>query len=265
MDASLDDYISQNKLQFTGGRRGGGRGRGGNRGGGGPIRNRGSETRRAAAPREQSTRVPAGPWRHDRYQNGTAMNGSRPQPLLSMGAMSAPGSGPVKLIVSNLDYQVSDGDIRELFGEFGGMTSAAVHFDSSGVSLGSAQVIYKDRTSANRAKQQYNGVHLDGRPMNISIDGDRGMTSGGGFSRPAVNQSASRFNRGFGNDSRPPRGPRSDGGRGRAGAGRGNDSGRSRGSGRGGRGGRSGDRPLKTAEELDAEMEKYLQEAKKKN
>ena len=84
---------------------------------------------------------PDGQWDHDLYGRGGARGG------LSTGRSTGISTSG-KLIVSNLDFGVSDSDIHELFSEFGSLKLANVHYDRSGRSLGTAEVSFDRRGDA---------------------------------------------------------------------------------------------------------------------
>uniref|UniRef100_A0A0K8TM95 Putative rrm motif-containing protein n=1 Tax=Tabanus bromius TaxID=304241 RepID=A0A0K8TM95_TABBR len=175
IEMSLDDIIKANKSKPTGAKRGGIRGlqrKGGRGGGGGGVFRGGQRTGGSGILKGRSrggitrSKFPRGDvnsaWKHDMY-DGPKRNGGAG---LKVGG--APGSG-AKLVVSNLDYGVSESDIHELFADFGPLKSASVHYDRSGRSLGTADVIFERRADAVKAMKQYHGVPLDGRPMNIQL------------------------------------------------------------------------------------------------
>jgi len=231
MDMSLDEIIKIDGISGNRRGRGRGRGRGAARGRGtGQMRTAGGQaagrlTSRAGArstPYNRPNKVPQDKWQHDMFDGPKTR-----------------GTGAAHLLVSNLDFGVSDTDIQELFMEFGHLKKAAVHYDRSGRSQGTADVIFDNRNDAVTAMKQYNGVPLDGRPMKIQLVSDGGSTVG----RTSASTGGAEFNR-----------PKTSGTRGRGQGGRGGTRGGSRG------GAREKKTPV-TAEDLDADLDSYISKA----
>ncbi|XP_029362234.1 THO complex subunit 4-like isoform X2 [Echeneis naucrates] len=234
MSMSLDDIIKMNKK--------GGRGEGSSRSGGSSARAGGSsrpmrgrqnnfnrERNNRSTPYTRPRELPD-KWQHDMFEEH--VGGYRGPSAEAERSVESSG----KLLISNLDFGVSDSDIKELFAEFGALRKASVHYDRSGRSKGTADVHFENKADAHKAMKHYNGVPLDGRPMKIQLSSDdvqSRQSTQGGFDRSRLGQP--KF-------ERRERGERRPGGSG----------GDFRGRGRGG-----GNRPQLSAEELDAQLDAY--------
>ncbi|KAH9609777.1 hypothetical protein KSS87_012767 [Heliosperma pusillum] len=235
LDMSLDDLIKNNKSSSSSGGR--------HRSGAAPPRRFDNRAANRAAPYSMP-RAPDSLWKHDMYGSRGSFGGGGGGDGRRGGSSSIETG--TKLYISNLDYGVSTDDVKELFSEVGDLKRYNVHYDRSGRSKGTAEVVYSRRNDALAAVKRYNNVELDGKPIKIEIVGPNASSAG---ALPPVSN-------GF---------PRNPLGYDRIGRGRGGPMGRPR-SGRGfGRGrGRGRDRDEKiSAEDLDAELEKYHSAAAK--
>ncbi|XP_062201901.1 THO complex subunit 4B-like [Phragmites australis] len=244
LDMPLDDLISKNKNKNKQHNQR-------PRGAGGPA---------PTAPRRRfNTRAAAAPYHHHRTTSSFQAH-ARPM-AYGYGAqppMSALDT-PTKLYISNLDYAVSNDDIKELFSDVGDIKRFSINYDRSGRSKGTAEVVFSRRSDALAAVKRYNNVQLDGKPMKIEIIGTN--IEAPPVATLAFNPPAANFNLPF--KSGPGRGgaggwPRGRGGFGGRGRGRGHG-GRGQGRGGQGRGGR-GDQQV-SAKDLDADLDKYHAEA----
>ncbi|CAJ1955764.1 unnamed protein product [Sphenostylis stenocarpa] len=240
LDMTLDDIIKNNKKSASTNTRGRGRASGP-----GPARRLPNRAANRPAP-YAAAKAPETAWQHDMYADQPVAAAFQGQ-----GGRASSIETGTKLYISNLDYGVSNDDIKELFLEVGDLKRHTVHYDRSGRSKGTAEVVFSRRADAVAAVKRYHNVQLDGKPMKVEIVGTNIATHA---AVPTVNGT-------FGNSSGPPRS-----GQGRSGPlGRLRGTARGRGGNRRGRGrGRGRDEKV-SAEDLDAELEKYHAEAMQLN
>ncbi|CAM0950607.1 unnamed protein product [Alopecurus aequalis] len=267
LDMSLDDLITKNKSSSQTQNRRGRRNPASASASGGPAPTGRRFQARAA------TRAAAAPYHQFNFRQQAPpafAYAAQAQPMPMLAAPSGSESG--KLYISNLDYNVSNEDIKELFTEVGDLERYSINYDKSGRSKGTAEVVFARRSDAIAALKRYNNVQLDGKAMKIEFIGTNiaapapaiftlNTPAIGNFnfpirSAPGMDGGGRGWPRGrggFGGGGRGRGWPRGGGGFGERGRGRGAVG---RGRGRGGR----GSQPV-SANDLDADLDKYHSQA----
>jgi cold-inducible RNA-binding protein len=86
-----------------------------------------------------------------------------------------------KLYIGNLGYEVTQGDLEELFAQAGTCQSAAVIIDrTTGQSRGFGFVEMSSNAEAEKAIQQFNGHDFKGRALKVNEAIERNNSGGGG-------------------------------------------------------------------------------------
>jgi RNA recognition motif-containing protein len=89
----------------------------------------------------------------------------------------------MNIYIANLSYDVNDADLKELFEEYGAVSSAKVITDKfSGKSRGFGFVEMDDNTEAQKAIDGLNQCEYDGKVINVNVAKPRTERSGGGSS-----------------------------------------------------------------------------------
>ena len=93
----------------------------------------------------------------------------------------------MNIYIANLSYGVTDQDLKQLFEEYGDITSAKVIMDRyTGKSRGFGFVEMSDDEAAKKAIEELDRAEFDGKTINVSVakpKTDAPKRSGGNFSR----------------------------------------------------------------------------------
>jgi RNA recognition motif-containing protein len=85
-----------------------------------------------------------------------------------------------KIYVGNLPWSAAEADLRDLFGPFGSVTSAAVVTDrETGRSRGFG-FVEMDDAAADKAIQELDGRDFGGRPLRVNQAQEKRRREGGG-------------------------------------------------------------------------------------
>jgi RNA recognition motif-containing protein len=102
----------------------------------------------------------------------------------------------MNIFIAGLSYNINDADLKDLFGEYGEISSAKVITDrETGRSKGYGFVEIADETAGQKAIDELNGAEYDGRTISVSVARPRAEGAGA----PRRGNGGGGFNRGGGN------------------------------------------------------------------
>jgi RNA-binding proteins (RRM domain) len=94
----------------------------------------------------------------------------------------------MNIYIANLSYDVNDADLKELFEEYGPVSSAKVINDKmTGRSRGFGFVEMNDDAQGQKAIEELNQCEYDGKVISVNIAKPRTERTGGGFSNRRSN------------------------------------------------------------------------------
>ncbi|EIW55221.1 RNA-binding domain-containing protein [Trametes versicolor FP-101664 SS1] len=214
--------------------------------------NRAAKPYSRPAPRPRAS--PEGQWLHDKAPGVPR--------AVQANATSRPAGGitNTRILVSNLHYEVTPKDLTQIFGQIGTLVrEPLIRYDRSGRSTGVAVVTFETPAEATRAKNQFDGILAKNQPMEITYDTAppasakgprRGANTGSLLNRIEKPPLLDRLSR---NDTKPRQNAATEGGVGPV-------RNKPRGGAAGPRAGKRVPAKPKTAEDLDKELDAYLQD-----
>ena len=124
-----------------------------------------------------------GQWSHDKHGSSSSYSSSNgPRKQLESGS---------KILISNLNWEVTQDNLKELFTECGEVRRASIAFDRTGRSEGHGEVTFASRNAAEIAVKEFNGALLDGLALKIIVAGGGHSSSTSSLSSSSNRNSSS--------------------------------------------------------------------------